>query len=80
MLAVSKKRSLLRHSLHLHITLSSVARSKFHKPSYITYFKYYLIQLDLVDMKKYSKANDNTELSRMLFMQPIKSKVLYISY
>ena len=62
--------------------LSQGTRNKFHRPSYITYFKYYLIQLDLVDMTKYSKSNNNIKyllscidtFSRMLFMQPIKSK------
>ena len=62
--------------------LSQTSRSKFNRPAYITYFKYYLIQLDLVDMTKYSKANSNVKyllscidtFSRMLFMQPIKTK------
>ena len=62
--------------------LGKSGHTKFNKPSYISYFKFYLIQIDLVDMTRYSKDNDNIKFlitcidtfSRFLYIRPLQSK------
>ena len=63
-------------------TLTKNVKESSNKPHYVSYFKYYLLQTDLVNMVSYAKKNDNVmylltvidTFSKYLWIRPIKNR------